>query len=223
ERVERDGDVTGERDDEPGMRVRAQVSRESRSRDLAAIEDDDAVGDALRLVEIVRAEKDRAVASAQRNDERAKRACGLGVERGRGLVEQEDGRVMHETARDRDLLFHPARERAEADVETVRQAEQLRELLGAARSVGDVVQMAEERQVGAKGHALVERGLVGHHAATAADPARIGAHRDPVDEYVTLARSEDACDDAARGRLAGAVRAEERDDLARLYAERDVV
>src|SRR5437667_98349 len=81
---------------------------------------------------------------AQRHEERAQRARGLGIERGGGLVEEEHRRVVHEAARDRDLLLHTARERAEADVEPVGEAEQLREFLGALAGGRDVVEVAEE-------------------------------------------------------------------------------
>ena len=101
------------------MRVGAQGAGETFASNAAAVEDDNAVRDALRFVEIVGAEEDRPVPRAERHDERPQRARGLGIERGGGLVEQEHRRVVHQATRDRDLLLHAARERAEADVETV--------------------------------------------------------------------------------------------------------
>src|SRR5207249_11108880 len=83
--------------------------------------------------------------------------------------------------------------------------------------------MAEESEIRAERHALVERGLIRDHAAALAHAVRIGSDRDAVDEHVALARRQDAGDDAARRRLAGAVRPEERDDLAGLDTERNVI
>src|SRR5688572_25140743 len=62
EALEPCADVAGERHDEPWMRVGAQRAGQSLARDAAQIEDHDAVCDALRLVEIVGAQEDGAVA-----------------------------------------------------------------------------------------------------------------------------------------------------------------
>src|SRR6266850_2422744 len=123
---------------------------------------------------------------------KARSERGLRVQRGGGLVEQEDRWVVHQAARDGDLLLHAARERAQTDLESVREAEQLRELRRAALRLGDVVEMAEEPQISTKRHALVERGLVGDHTAAGADAVGIVAYRDAVDQHVALARREDA-------------------------------
>jgi len=126
-------------------------------------------------------------------------------------------------AGDRDLLPHPSREGGEPAVEHVVEAEELRELRGARVRVGDVVEPREEAEVAAKRHALVERGLVGDEPTARADRVGVLCYRYPVDEHVAFARCEDPADDAARGRLARAVRAEQCHDLARMDLERHVV
>ena len=110
---------------------------------------------------------------AKRDDERAERLGHLGIERGRGLVEQKDGRIVHESASDGHLLAHAAGERAEPAIEDVVEAEQLRELRRPPRGLVDVVETTKERQVCAKRHALVERGLIGDEATSRSDGVRI--------------------------------------------------
>jgi len=78
-------------------------------RTFALVKDDHAVRDALRLVEIVRCQEDRAVARAKRNDESAQHLRSR-VERGRGLVEQQDRRIVHQGSRDMATFWRIARE-----------------------------------------------------------------------------------------------------------------
>ena len=160
---------------------------------------------------------------AQRDDEPTQHLGHLGVERGRGLVEKQDRRIVHQGARDRDLLPHPARERRELAVEDVVEPKELRELRSADVRLRDVVEPCEEGEIGAQRHPLVERWLIGDEAAASPDCVRVLPHRDPVHEDIALTRREDPADDPACRRLARPIRAEERHDLARMNLERDVV
>ena len=190
--------------------------------DAAAVHDDDAIGDALHLVEVVGAQEDRAVPRPERDDELAEGLRHLGVERRRGLVEQEHRRVVHGRAGDRGLLLHAAGERAETLFEDGRQPEERAEVGDACLRARDIVEAAEEAEVGAEGQPLVERGCVGDHPAPRTHPVRVRAHREAVHGHVPRARREDAGDDAAHRGLARAVRAEQRDDLARRDREAGV-
>ena len=79
------------------------------SDDAAALEHEDAVGHAHRR-EAVR-DEDRRAPLGELAEALEDGVLGLGVERGGGLVEHEDVRLLaHEGARERDLLPLPARE-----------------------------------------------------------------------------------------------------------------
>src|SRR5204862_1834317 len=60
----------------------------------------------------------------------------------------------------------------------------------------------------------VRRELLRHEGDHGARPPVLAHDVVPVDEYLPGSRVDDAADDADEGRLAGAVRAEEREDLA---------
>ena len=78
---------------------------------LPAVEDADALGEHLGLVEVVRAEQDRRVVRlADLADELLHLELRARVEARRRLVEEEDDRRREQRASERDLLLHPARQ-----------------------------------------------------------------------------------------------------------------
>src|SRR5439155_21740955 len=79
--------VAAERHDVGGAFRRPKVAGASLASDAPAIHDHDAVGDALRLVEVMSADEDRAVPGAQRHDEVAQGPRHLRIERRGRLVE----------------------------------------------------------------------------------------------------------------------------------------
>src|SRR6266566_6324996 len=177
----------------------ADVGRRAGPQDLPLVENDEAVRDALRFVEIVRRKQDRAVPRAERDDERAQHLGHLWVERGPGLVEQQDRWIVYEGPCDRDLLAHTARERRELAIEDVVEPEKLRQLRGPNVRVGDVVEPREEAEIGPQRHSLVERWLIGDEATPRAHRVRVLLDRNAVDQDLALARREDPADDPARG------------------------
>src|SRR3954470_5301114 len=76
-------------DAHPPGRVHAQLARRSLGEDAAALDDRDAVGQRLRLVEVVRGQQDGLAEVAQRTDRRPRVAARGGVEPGRRLVEKD--------------------------------------------------------------------------------------------------------------------------------------
>ena len=75
------------------------------------MQDADPIGESRGLVEVVRSEKDRRVVLVpQIADERLHLPFAADVETRRRLVEEQQHRRGQESARDGDLLLHPARE-----------------------------------------------------------------------------------------------------------------
>ena len=82
---------------------------------------------------------------------------------------------------------------------------------------GDAVDVAEELQAFDDWEVPPELGALAEHRADAGDVADAVAPGDGAAYFAVAAgRFEDAAEDFERGRLAGAVRAEEAEELARL-------
>ena len=86
---------------------------------------------------------------------------------------------------------------------------------GVVASRRDLVRVGEELEVLAHGDALVDAGVIGHVADDLAHRLRIDGDVEPVDLDAAGHRLEQRRHDADRRRLAGAVRADEAEDLAR--------
>src|SRR5260221_13451645 len=89
----------------------AELGRRPFGDQTAAVEDPDAVGQTLGLVEIVRRQEDRRVVLVPKvAHEGLDLPLAADVEPGRWLVEEEKRGGREEGTRDGDLLLHPARE-----------------------------------------------------------------------------------------------------------------
>jgi len=111
----------------------------------------------------------------------------------------------------------------EPRVQSIRETEEQGELVHASTRIGHAVEAAEEVEICAQRHAVIDRRLVGHETAATPNGRGIGPDRDPVNDDVSVARREDPRDDAARGRLSGTVGSEQRDDLTWLHVEGDLI
>ena len=102
--------------------------------DQPLLEHADAVAQPLGLVQVVRAEEDRAPLPAQRLDEVAHRLGGFGVQRGGRLVQKHDRRLVQQRAGDGQLLLHALGEGAGLAVPAIPEIEQAQVLLDLARA-----------------------------------------------------------------------------------------
>ena len=159
-------------------------------------------------------------------DERADPFLHRDVEAQGRLVEEEDGRAVEE--RPDDLHLHPLSEGQVTDrlVDEGAQVEQVDELVARAAELvarkavdgADQVERVECRQV------PLELVAVAHDHRDPAQKRRLAARRHvPQDAGLAGGRVKEAREHLEGGRLAGAVGAEEADDLARLDVERDAV
>ena len=194
--------------------------------DPALVDDADAVGEDVGLLEVLRGQHHGdAVLARQARDLFPEVGAALGIEAGRGLVEEEDAGRVHERKREVEAALHAAGVAAHLAVRGVGQADALEQLGAAADALalGQAVQRGLEAQVLATRQQRVERGLLEGgadrlaHVRAVADDVVAGNARGARGGRQQRGEHEHG------GRLAGAVRAQEAIDLARLDAEVDPV
>ncbi len=208
-----------------GLRLVVDRDRGVELFDLALVHDGDAVGDAHRLVLVVRHENGG-------ETERPLQALDLdlhvetqvAVEGGEGLVEQQDRGLDGERPRERHPLLLAARELARQAILEAPELDRLEEArdpcldLGAtdtagAQAVGHVLRHRHVR----------EEGVVLEDDADVALVGRQVVDDGAVDAHATGRLAHEARDDAEEGGLAAARGAEQGHDLTGLDGERDAV
>ena len=194
-----------------------------------AARDDGAVGDvddavaALGLVHVVGGDEHGQPVLGEAVDLVPELAPRLRIDAGGRLVEEQQPRLVHDAGGEREPLLPAAGERAGELVLAARQAEAVERLVDGLAEVRQRIEPRDELEVLADRQILVEGEALRHVADLALD--RLGLALDVVAEAGPLAggRPEQAADQADRRRLAGAVRPEEADDLARRDLEVDIV
>jgi len=129
---------------------------------------------------------------------------------------------MEDAGDELDLLLVSLRQLLDLAVEVLGDPEALQPFVddGARIGIGDAIQRREEAQLLADLHPRVEAALLGQVAPRSAGEGDVlGPH--PC--HAAGIGSEDVEHDSHRGRLAGAVRAEETEDPPRLDREADTV
>jgi len=211
-------------------RVAAQLALEGvgrSARDDAPAVDDRQVGrEPVGLLEVVGGEQDRdALIAAQPLDLLPHVGPDLGVEPGRGLVEEQDTRPVHEREPDVESPLHAAREGADDAVGRLAEAEAAEQLVDAPFELraAHALQPAAQTQVLARRRLAVGASALGHHADAA--PHLGGVRADVVagDRRAALVGARQRREDADRRGLAGAVRPEKAEDRALLHRERQAV
>ena len=178
---------------------------------LTVGEHDEAVAVVARLLDLVGGVDDGGPGLGQACDELPEADALARVEPRAGLVEQQDGGVSDQADRDVDALLVAARERGDGVVATVGQAGLVEHALDDPLDVLDALHMREEPQVLLHREAPVEARLLRHPpdvAVRGRDPARV--------------RPADAGQDREQRRLAGPVRPEHGQQLARRHVEAHV-
>ena len=180
---------------------------------------------ALGLVEVVRGHEERRAALAQVVEE-VPQALALARVDARGrLVEEDELRVVHERAREREALLHAAGQRARLHVLQVEQLDVAEQLVHArvGAGAGDAVDAGEEAEVLLDGEIRVERERLRHVAGLALDALALRADVAAGDDGTAAGRLKEPAQHLDRRRLAGAVRAEKAEDLAARDAQRERV
>jgi hypothetical protein len=191
--------------------------------DAAFVHDRQAMAQALRLVHEVSGEQDGLAFAHQLLQPFPDQVPRLGVEARRRLVEDQQVRVVHQGAGERQPALHAAGKGVEADVGLAGQAGELQQLRDARGDelVGQAEVAAVDLQVLGAGEVRVQVVELGHDADPGPRLPRPRRHR--------LAHQRDAAgighgqaQAAAQGcGLAGAVGAEQAETLAGLQGEGD--
>ena len=141
------------------------------------------------------------------------------IERARRLVEQQQAGRADERLREAEPLLHALRHRADPAPGHVRELDELEQLPPLRRAAGRAGEVLVQAQ-----H-LVRRAPVGEaeQLGEIAEPGvRLGAPGGvPADRHVPAGRADEAARDLHERRLAGAVRAEEAEELALRHVEVD--
>ena len=179
--------------------------------DPAVAQDGKAVGELLRLVEVVRRQEDRLPQRPQRADHLPGRAAGGRVEAGRRLVEEEQLGIADQRDAEVEPPPLPARERLHERLALLRQADQLEHVIHAA---GARVVAAEHPDRLGHGQVRPHRGRLEHDADALPVRALRALGIVPEHPHVAAVAPAVALEDLDGGRLAGAVRPEQAEHLA---------
>jgi hypothetical protein len=148
----------------------------------------------------------------------------LRIDPRRRLVQQDDLRPVQDAGREAQPPAHADRELQDGLVGAVGEADQVQRVDDRRGRIPrrDALRAGEEVQVLGRRQGGIERHLLGYEPEHAAPGGRPGGQAVPSDRHGTLVEAEQGSEDAERGRLAGAVRAEKSDDLARCNGEREL-
>ena len=186
--------------------------------EAALPEDADAVAHPLDLRQVVGGEEHGRAVRAELLDEAGELLLHERVQPGGRLVHHDHGRAVHQRLDEPDLLPVPARELPERTAEVGLEA--VGERAGE-RAVVDAAEVGEEIQQLLAGDLLVEGELAGQEARAGAGGDAVAPDVEAEDLRGPGGRAQQAEQRADRGRLAGAVGAEEAEHLAGRDAEGD--
>jgi len=206
-------------------RSRAELFDRTLRDQLAAVNDADVRTQALDDFEHVRGEEDGDAARDHALQHRFQSAGGDGVDAFEGLVEEEDARPVDDGGGERELLLHAVGEVGDQLLVLAGEVHEV-EQLGCSLVCGHAIQAvhaADEAEVLAGGEAAEQ----GHALGDDPDLAlQLGGVLGQVGaQYADLAAGgcEQAGEHLDGGGLAGAVGAEEAEELARVDGEVDVI
>ena len=185
-----------------------------------------ALTEAAGLAEEVRAEQNGAAVLGREGGQEVEDVAGrLWVEARRGLVEEKDVGLVQEGAGQGDALALTGREPLDAVVGAVGDAEALEQVAGLCRCLlrGEAAHTSDEDDVLEGGEALVEAGLLGHHARAPTDVVAVGDRVEAEDAGAAAVGRQQAVEEANGRRLARPVGTEEGDDLAGVDVEGQAV
>ena len=186
---------------------------------LAAVDHADAIGHFLRLLDVMGGEDDGDAALAQLAHHGPHVAAQLHIDAGGGLVEEQDFGFVRQRFRDHHAALHAARQFLDDRVALVPQRQVAQQLFDQ-RGVGRAAEQAAAEPHG--GADRLERVGVEflRHEADARAGLAIGANVVvPVHGDGTSGGGDEAADRADQRRLARAIGAEQREDLAAVDVE----
>ena len=187
----------------------------------AVVDDREPVAELVGLLHVVRGEEDRLAVAVQLAEDVPERDAALRVEAGGRLVEEQDRGPVHDRPGHHEPLGHAAGEREHRRLRPIGQAELLEQSagLGLRRLGVHAEEAAVEVEVLPDRERAVERVRLRDDADHLLRRGRVRDDVDATDERMP-AGGDHAGGEHPRGRrLAGAVRAEQTEDLAPLHRE----
>ncbi len=180
---------------------------------------------ALRFVEVVGRDEDRHALLRERVDETPELAARQRIDAARRLIEEENRRFVQDRAAERQALPPAARQIARQRVLPSGETGHLEhEAPARGQPLGtQSVDAAKELDVLVDGQQLVEREALRHVADSPLHAFGIGRHVDAADRGGARRRPQEAAQHPDGGGLAGAVAAQEAEDLAATDVERQPV
>ncbi len=193
--------------------------------DAAVVEHRDPVGELVRLVEVLGGEQHGGAVRDEAAHDVPHGVAAARVEAGGGLVEEDDARRGDQGHRQVEPALHPARVGGERLARGLGQVELLEQLgdprLGALRT--EVAQPRHQQEVLLAGEQAVDRRELAGEADRGAHAVRVADDVRSVHGCRAAVGSHERAQDVHGGRLAGAVRTEQRGHRAGLDREVDAV
>ena len=220
------GRIGGGRRDARLADLRLESGRRPLGDDLAAIDDADAIGEPVGLLEVLGGQKDgHPLLGGEPLDLLPERAAALRIEAGRRLVEEEDLRPVDERQREVEAALHAARVPADLAIGGIGQPDALDQLVAAlpALILRDALERRLQPHVLAGGQMDVERRFLERRPDHAANPSAFGCDVVAADRGPAAGRRQQRRQHQYGRRLPGAVRPEEAVDLAGIDVEIDAV
>ena len=185
------------------------------------MEDRDPVGELFSLVEVLRREQHRRAVPGEVPDGLPHLETTLGVEPGRRLIEEDDGRVSDEAHRDVEATAHAARIGRHPPRGRVGQAEALQQAVGDRARVVEMPQPRDQHEVLASGKDLVDRRELAGQADRLPHLRGLRGDIEAADIGAPGVGLEQGGQDVHNRGLARSVGAEQREDGASLHVEFD--
>src|SRR4051812_41709672 len=182
--------------------------------DLAPADHADPVGHLLSLLDVVGGENDRDAGRAQAAHQAPHILAQFYVNAGRRFVQEQDLRLVRESFGDQNAPLHAAGQGSDLVVLLVPQGQVPQYRLDVGRVGALAEQPAAETDRGPHRFERVRSQLLGHEADLGAGGPVVGDDVVSVGENAAFGRVHDAADDVDQRRLAGAVGAEQRKNLA---------
>ena len=191
--------------------------------DLAFVDDADAVGHLLGFLDVMRGQDDGDAGGAQIAHHLPHVLAQFDVDAGGRLVEEQDLRLVRQRFGDQHAPLHAAGQRDDLGVLLVPQRQRAQHLLDMRR----VARLAEQAAAEADGAPDALEGVgvqfLRHQPDHRARRAVVLEDVVAVDRDLAGGRNQNAADDADQRRLAGAVGAEQGEDLATFDVEIDLL
>ena len=147
----------------------------------------------------------------------------LGVHAGRGLIEQQQARLMDQAGGQRQALLPAARERAGQLALALRETQALQRKIHGSAALGQLKQARHKVQVLADGEVVIEAELLRHVAHLALDGGGVFEDVQPQATAAAAVRREQAAEHAYGGGLAAAIGPQKAADATGPHLQIDLV